>query len=128
MTTVADVHLPFSFRRIRLELAREHDHPEGSGAYGYDFLAPLLPDGRIDPDEWRQNRKACRVVRFRPDEDREIGCLVRRPGGSWAFRYEDSPDEPGYHFGEERFAAGEYVSLREHNAEHTFRVATVQRL
>ena len=33
--------LPPSFRRIRLELAREPDHPEGSREIGYDFTAPL---------------------------------------------------------------------------------------
>jgi hypothetical protein len=128
MNATTGTHLPHSFRRIRLELAREHDHPLGSGAYGYDFLAPLLADGRIDPEAWRSFKEVCRAVRHRPGEDREIGHLVRRPGGSWAFRYTESADEAGYHFGEERFRAGEYVSVREDNGEHTFKVTSVEPL
>ena len=128
MTTAATFQLPLSFRRIHLELAREPDHPDGSGAIGYELLAPLLPDCRIDPDEWRKNREACRVVRIRPGQEHEIGHLVRRPGGSWAFRYVGTADEAGYHFGEERFVPGEYVSVREGDAQHTFKVITAQRL
>jgi hypothetical protein len=34
--------LPPSFRRIRLELAREKGHPQGSASFGYTFDAPLI--------------------------------------------------------------------------------------
>jgi hypothetical protein len=33
--------LPANFRRIRLELAREKGHPQGSALIGYTFVAPL---------------------------------------------------------------------------------------
>ena len=39
-----------SLFKIRLELARDHDFPEGSGARGYEFTAPLDRDGHIDDD------------------------------------------------------------------------------
>lgn len=121
--------LPHEFRRIRLELAREKGHPEGSRNIGYSFVAPLDGDGKIDPALWSKHRESCRVVRFRPDEADEVGHLVRRPGGSWAFRYDISgtdDDEAGYRFGAERFETGEYVSVQEEEGLHTFRVVSVE--
>lgn len=121
--------LPDDFREIRLELAREKDHPQGARDFGYSFVAPLDESGRIEPALWTKHREACRVVRFRPSEADEIGHLVRRPGGSWAFRYDvagDDDDEAGYRFGDERFTVGEYVSIREDEQMHTYRVVSVE--
>lgn len=124
--------LPPGFRQIRLELAREKGHPEGARNFGYSFVAPLDESGHIDPALWAKHRDACRVLRFRPDEAAESGHLVRRPGGSWAFRYDihgTDDDEAGYRFGEEKFEVGEYVSVREDEDEiHTFRVVSVEPL
>ena len=128
MTITMTAKAPTKFRRIRLELAREPGHPLGSGAFGYDLVAPLTADAQIDVDGWRQDRARCRVVRIRPGEDHVIGHLIRRPGGSWAFRYDGEGDEVGLHFGDERFVAGEYVALRIDDEEHTFRVVTAEPL
>lgn len=120
--------LPRTFRRIRLELAREPEHPAGSRRHGYVFVAPLDESGRIDAKLWKQNRDDCRVVRFRPD-DEDIGHLVHRPGGSWAFHYDvdgDEDDEVGFRFDDEKFVIGEYVSIREDETMHTFRVTSVE--
>jgi len=38
---LAWAELPVCFRRIRLELAREKGHPEGSASIGYTLLAPI---------------------------------------------------------------------------------------
>jgi len=57
--------------------------------------------------------------------------VVRRPGGSWAFHYDirgNEPDEAGYHFQDERFELGEYVSIREQDGMHTFHVTSVERV
>ncbi len=123
--------LPRSFRRIRLALAREKDHPTGSHLHGYEFAAPLDEQGRIDPEIWKKHREACRVRRFRPGEADDIGHLVRKPGGSWAFRYDidgDEDDEPGHRLGEERFAIGEYVSFYDDEDEemHAYQVVSVE--
>lgn len=129
--TSQSVALPRSFRKIRLELAREKGHPAGSAGRGYIIVAPLGPDHRFDAEVWKEHRDACRVVRFRSGEDDDIGHLVHRPGGSWAFRYDirgDEDDEAGYHFEQERFEVGEYVSVREADATHTYRVISVERL
>ena len=103
--------------KIRLELARTREHPEGAPNIGYEFSAPLTEAGKIDPKGWEKAREHCRVVRFRPGEEDDIGHLVRKPGGSWAFHYDihsdEEDDESGYRFGDHVFRSGEYVSVRE---------------
>jgi hypothetical protein len=122
--------LPHAFHRIRLELAREPGHPVGSHQHGYEFVAPLSDNGRIDSKLWKAHPDECRVIRFRPD-DRDVGHLVHRPGGSWAFHYDvdgNEEDEGGYRFSDEPFVVGEYVSIREADKTHTFQVTSVERL
>jgi hypothetical protein len=116
--------------KIRLELARDHDFPGGSSKHGYEFTAPLNAEGRIDPGGWKTHRNLCRVYRFWEDEDDEIGHLIRKPGGSWAFHYdihgEEDDDETGYRFGDHTFIPGEYVSIMEHDdVLRTFLIVSV---
>lgn len=124
--------LPPGFRQIRLELAREPGHPEGSRATGYDLMVPLDSDNRLSGEIWRKNRDACRVRRFREGEDDLVGRLARKPGGQWYFDYdadEESDDETGHRLDAEHFVIGEYVSIRdEHGKMHTYRVVSVQPL
>jgi hypothetical protein len=121
-----------SLRRIRLTLARTKAYPDGSARHGYEFIAPLDPTGTIDAEAWKQLRGLCRVRRFWGDEEHDIGHLVHRPGGSWAFRYDiagDEDDEAGYRFGEHPFVLGEYVSIRDDDGElNTFQVTSVKPL
>jgi len=120
--------LPPSFRRIRLILAREPGHPEGSAEDGYDLIAPLDDESRLDSALWKSHRDRFRFVRFKPGEDREVGHLLHRPGGSWAFHYDisgDDDDAAGFRFQNERFVVGEYVSIREDEKFHTYRVVAV---
>lgn len=125
---ILNTSLPPAFRSVRLTLAREPDHPAGDEEVGYVLVMPLTPDGHIDHELWRDHRDACRVIRLRRDEPEIHGHLVRRPGGTWAFRYETSPDEAGYHFEDERFVEGEYVSITEDEEARPFRVMRVERL
>lgn len=122
-----------SLNKIRLELARDHDFPNGSQQRGYEFVAPLGADGRIEHEEWRARRDRCRVRRFWEGEDDEVGHLIRKPGGAWAFHYDllgdPEDDESGYRFGDHAFKPGEYVSIKEHDDEmRTFKVIIVQPL
>ena len=121
---------PTSFRHIHLELAREAGHPEGDAGHGYDIVAPLSADGHLDAAEWKAYRDKCRVRRFRPHEDDEIGTLLHGPGGRWFISYADGePAESGYRFEDECFVPGEYVSIREDDGQvHTFRVTQVRML
>lgn len=119
--------------KIRLELARDEDFPEGSRERGYEFIAPLGDDDQIDHDAWKDRRERCRVRRFWENEDDEVGHLIRKPGGSWAFHYDllgdPDDDEAGYRFGDHAFRPGEYVSIKEHDDEmRTFKVVMVQPL
>jgi hypothetical protein len=123
-----------TLKKIRLELARDHDFPQGSNQHGYEFVAPIDPDGHLDADGWKEHRSQCRVRRFWGDEDEETGHLVRKPGGHWAFHYDiygqQDDDESGYRFGNHLFKPGEYVSIREHDDDklRTFRVVMVREL
>lgn len=119
-----------TLKRVRLELARDHDHPEGSRLHGYDFIAPIDDEGRIVPEDWKRLRDRCRVKRFWAGEQDMVGHIVRKPGGSWAFHYDihgaPEADESGYRFDQHAFKRGEYVSIREHDGVlRTFRVTSV---
>jgi hypothetical protein len=118
-------------KRIRLELARDHEFPQGSSERGYELAAPLNDAGHLVADEWRKERERCRVLRFWQGEKNQVGRLVHR-GGGWAFDYNPNStadDEPGFKFDRHRFVPGEYVSLKEHDGVmRTFRVIWVRDL
>lgn len=64
-----------ALRRLRLELARPAEFPEGNAHRGYEFIAPLTDDGHLDEAKWRTERDAsdaCTVHRFRAGEDVSI--------------------------------------------------------
>ena len=116
--------------RIRLELARDRDFPEGSRHHGYEFVAPVDMAGHIDPEAWKENRQRCRVHRFWGSEE-EVGHIIRKPGGAWAFHYDvlgdADDDETGYRFGDHTFRLGDYVTIKEHDDTlRTFRVVAVE--
>ncbi|HTI87602.1 MAG TPA: hypothetical protein VL966_13435 [Alphaproteobacteria bacterium] len=108
-----------SLKRIHLELARTKEFPEGSAEYGYDFRAPLGPDGHIDAEAWRAAKDQCTVRHFRPDENDENGYLIRTARGTWAFSYApgEDDDEPFFRFEAHAFKEGEYVSITGHDGQ-----------
>lgn len=116
------------FHHVRLELAREAGHPAGNPTDGYDFVAPLDADGRLDGDALRAEPERGHVRRFERGETVGTGLLHQGPGGSWTLDLDgsDAEDARGFRFGEERFVAGEYVSLTLPSGEqHTYVVARV---
>ena len=117
--------------RIRLELARDRDFPEGSRHHGYEFVAPIDAAGHIDPDAWKENRQRCRVRHFWGSAEEEVGHVIRKPGGAWAFHYDilgdADDDETGYRFGDHTFRLGDYVTIKEHDDTlRTFRVVAAE--
>jgi hypothetical protein len=121
-------------RRITLHMARTKDRPEGSSRHGYDIVAPIDADGRLDPEAWREkHRTACIVHRFWGDEPPRRGRLVHRPGvaggATWMIDYDvttDEDDEAGYRLGEHLFVPGAYLSIREADGDVvTFKVVAV---
>ena len=125
--------LPHSFKRIRLNLARSKEFPNGSERHGYEFVVPLDASSHIDAAQWKAHRGNCRVRRFW-DGDEEIGQVVHKPGGPehsrWVFDYDqtaEDDDEAGYRFAAHAFRLGEYVSIRDEDGEmHTFVVSSVE--
>ncbi len=116
--------------KIRIEMARSPEFPDGSAAHGYEFVAPLNSADHIDAEAWHQLRAKCRVKRFWQGEPYELGHLVRKPGGSWAFHYDvhgdENDDETGYRLGNHIIRSGDYISIREHDEEmHTFKIVSV---
>ncbi len=120
-----------TMKRIRLELARNKDYPDGSADHGYEFRAPLAPDGHIDLDGWDGAAQLCTVHHFWGTELDERGQLVRMPDGRWAFSYVpgEEDDEPIFRFDSHVFAVGEYVTITEHDGEdRVFKVVSVDDL
>lgn len=116
-----------ALRRIRLELARTPEFPEGSSEYGYEFVAPLTASAHIDAPAWKQMKDACRVLRFAPGSE-ENGFL-RHVGNGWRFDYEGKShgdDEPFFKLARHTLAPGSYVSITEHDGVmRPFRVVSV---
>lgn len=133
MTQTSQTASPYVMRKIKLDVARSKDHVGGSGAEGYEFIAPLDPSGHISVEGWKAERALCFVHRLDHGAIVEKGLLVHKAGGegggTWAFDYvanDDEDDDLGYRFSSRVFAPGEYVSLREHDGvTRTYRVTSV---
>lgn len=104
-------------QRVRLEVARCAEFPNGSHEHGYDFIAPIDEGGHISAEAWKLLRDRCRVKRFWGDEGDEVGHIIHKPGGAWAFHYDIrgdvSHDDSGHHFDTHKLAPGEYISIKE---------------
>lgn len=118
-----------NFMRVRLELARNPGFPDGSPHHGYEFVAPLDKDGRLDPEGWRKERKACTVRRFWGEADDEHGLLVHGKAGWW-FDYDsddEDDDEPLFRLDRHTLKQGEYVSVLEHDGKlMAFKIVSVR--
>jgi len=116
--------------KIRLELARSKENPEGDSSCGYEFIAPLDGDGKFDRNTWRgQHRNACTVRRYWSNSDDEHGLLVHTKSGKWVFSYApgEEDDEPLFKFDRHVFKTNEYVSVTEHDGvTRTFRIVSVK--
>jgi hypothetical protein len=120
-----------TLKRIRLELARNKEFPDGSTEHGYEFRAPLRPDGHIDLDAWTDVAQLCTVHHFWGTRIDERGQLIRIPDGRWAFSYAlgEEDDEPIFRFDSHVFAVGEYVTITEHDGEdRVFKVVAADEL
>jgi hypothetical protein len=106
-----------NFRKVRLELARDHDFPEGRTRHGYEFILPLDARERLDVERWRRDRLVCTVHRFWDGEGDSTGQLIRKRDGLWAFSYEkgEADDEELHRMEEHVFKKDEYVSVKGHD-------------
>jgi hypothetical protein len=115
--------------RIRLELGRVQEFPEGSVRHGYEFVAPLTGDGHIDAESWRAAKAMCTVRRFWGDDPEERGFL-RHLGHGWRFDYPGRPtsdDEPFFKLDRHTIEPGGYVSVTEHDGvQRPFKIVSVR--
>ena len=115
-------------RKVRLELARTPEFPEGNPACGYELVVPLDGGGLLDPAEWRQHKAACTVRRFWAKAADGHGRLIHTRHRAWAFSYApgEDDDEPLFRLQDHRMVPGEYVSVTEHDqVTRPFRVVSV---
>jgi hypothetical protein len=109
--------------------ANEPAHPLGSRDIGNDLMIPLTPEGKVDPAVCKEHRDYCRFIGLRRGEDDE-DHLVSRPGRSWAFHYDprgEEDDAVGFHFENERFVVGKYVSVGEEDGCRSYVLASVEK-
>ncbi len=114
-------------KKIRLELARTAEFPNGSANHGYEFMAPLDAEGHLDAAGWKEYGNACTFRRFWPGEDDQHGSLKHKRG-RWVFSYQlgDDDDDTIFKFDRHNFVVGEYVSITEHDGtSHPFKIASV---
>lgn len=105
-----------SLKKIRLELARTPEFPEGSAACGYELIAPLDAKGHLDPKGWTGDKARCTVRRFWDKAPDEHGRLTHHRGDVWSFSYgAGEGDEPIFRLDRHLFTVGEYVSVTEHD-------------
>jgi hypothetical protein len=106
-----------ALKKIRLELARTPEFPEGNPNCGYEFVAPLDAHGKLDSHQWAHNKDRCTVRRFWAKEPDEHGMLKHHRGENWAFFYgaDEAEEEPIFRLGKHSFAVGEYLSVTEHD-------------
>jgi hypothetical protein len=115
-------------RKIRLELARTPEFPDGNPTCGYEMVLPLDKDGQLDAGEWRRHREACTVRRFWHQEKDEHGVLIHTRHRTWAFSYAagEDDDEPLFRLDSHHLRPAEYVSVTEHDGvTRPFRVVSV---
>lgn len=118
-----------SWKRVRLEVARSRDFPEGSHRHGYEFTLPLDDDGKFDVAAYKKMPELCTVQRFWEGEGDTTGEILHSGRGRWVFSYDpgEGDDEAIPHLTDHHFKVGEYIAVRESGGlEHTLRIVLVE--
>lgn len=115
--------------KIRLELARCPEYPEGSSRHGYLLTLPLDEDGRLDVTPGRAIGDRYRFERFWENEPTSVGHIERH-GRGWSLSFADDStetmNETIFRAEGHRILSGEYLSIRERDGEmRTFRIAAI---
>ena len=112
--------------QVILRLARNPGYPSGDISQGYVISAPLDEKGRLSVEEWRRDREACKVIRFKPGDEHDADGLLTHRGGHWFIHYDEpreGDDEPVYRLGDHSLALGSYLTVHESDGRDlTYRV------
>jgi hypothetical protein len=129
MSTPASA-VPDHFFVVHLDLAREPGHPDGAIEDRYTLLLPLAADGRILEREALAAADFCRVSHKAGSADIKRGLILRNDDSAWVFDFgsAEGPPEIGFRLSQERFSPGEYMSIQRGQAQHTYRVVSIQPL
>lgn len=93
--------------RVRLELASSREFADGNRDYGYELLAPLDPDCRLDIAAWQRRRHDNWVRRFQPAQEDGWGRLWHdRLGWFFVFGYGIDSGEAGLEDEDAAFVLG----------------------
>jgi len=120
-----------TMKRIRVELARSKEFPDGSANHGYEVTLPLPDDDRFDTAAFKADGQLCTFVKFAAGADDRHGQLVKESGGDWAFSYQlgEADDERIFRLESHVFRPDEYVTVTdEDDEEHVYRVVSVDNL
>jgi hypothetical protein len=124
---------PVKLMRVRMQLGRTPDHPEGDHRHGYLFVAPLAADAYLDAEAWPEVRGLCWARRFDPDmgADETANGWLQHSGRGWRFEFsgeagEPEDKEPLFKLDRHRVAVGDYISVTEPDGvQRPFRIVEV---
>lgn len=113
--------------RVRLELASSREFADGNRSCGYELVAPLDADWRLDIAAWQRRRHDNWVRRFRPLQDDGWGRLWHdRLGWFFVFGYGIDSEEAVLEDEDAPLAPGTEISLIENDGRmRRFYVAAV---
>ena len=82
--------------RVRFELARSREFPDGSHRHGYEFVLPLDKSGQLDRTAYRHTPELCTVHRFWDGSEDLIGTVRYTREDRWMFSFHpgELEDEP----------------------------------
>jgi hypothetical protein len=112
-----------TLKKIRLELARTKEFPEGNPRCGYEFTAPLAKDGHLDLELYRQEQDRLPGLPGARRRRRARSCTCK---DRWVFAYApgSDDDEPAFKLDRHSFAAGDMIT--EHDGvTRPFKIASV---
>jgi hypothetical protein len=114
--------------KVRLEIARCPEFPEGSAKHGYLLTLPLDESGALETGHGQHVASRCHFERFWNGEQLEVGHIERH-GHGWTLAFDGVEDdaaarEPIFKAEGHRFLPGDYLSIKERDGQlRTFRVA-----
>lgn len=104
-----------TWHRMRLELGRTPDFPNGSPSHAYQLYLPLDADKCVDFGALSAEPEKNFIRRYWPNEPDQSGNLIHRQDRNWAISYMPGEDDDEIFFDLEShsFNVGDYVTLTE---------------